>query len=58
MKSHTIRGYEIIEAMSKDKESYSKDEAYRMIITGECGVFSPKLIEVFRNSKKEFEDLY
>ena len=114
MKSHTIRGCEIIEAMSKDwepdvkktsleiarwhherydgkgypdglkgddipisaqlvsladvydalvsercyKESYSKDEAYRMIITGECGVFSPKLIEVFRNSKKEFEDLY
>lgn len=114
MKSHTIRGCEIIEAMSKDwesdvkktsleiarwhherydgkgypdglkgddipisaqlvsladvydalvsercyKESYSKDEAYRMIITGECGVFLPKLIEVFRNSKKEFEDLY
>ncbi len=114
MKSHTIRGCEIIEAMSKDwdpevkkvsleiarwhherydgkgypdglkgdeipisaqlvsladvydalvsercyKDSYSKDEAYRMIITGECGVFSPKLIEVFRNSKKEFEDLF
>lgn len=114
MKSHTIRGCEIIEAMSKDwdpavkktsleiarwhherydgkgypdglkgdaipisaqlvsladvydalvsercyKESYSKDEAYQMIITGECGVFSPKLIEVFRNTRKKFEDLY
>lgn len=37
------------------KNSYSKDEAYHMIITGECGVFSPKLLECFRNVREEFE---
>ena len=26
-----------------------------MIITGECGMFSPKLLECFRNSRQEFE---
>lgn len=112
MKSHTIRGCEIIEVMSKDwepilkkisreiirhhherydgkgypdnlkgeeipisaqlvsladvydalisercyKDAYSKEEAYHMIISGECGVFSPKLIEIFRMVRKEFED--
>lgn len=28
-----------------------------MIISGECGVFSPKLLECLRKSKKEFEEL-
>lgn len=39
------------------KDAYSLDEAYHMMISGECGVFSPKLMEVFRKSKKQFEDL-
>lgn len=39
------------------KNAYSKDEAFHMIVTGECGVFSPKLLECFRNVKKEFEQL-
>jgi len=39
------------------KSAYSKDEAFHMIVTGECGVFSPKLLECFRNVKKEFEAL-
>ena len=30
------------------KDAFSKEDAYRMIITGECGVFSPKLMESFR----------
>ena len=37
------------------KAAYSKEEAYRMIINGECGVFSPKLMEVFRLVKRQFE---
>lgn len=39
------------------KSAYSKDEAFHMIVTGECGVFSPKLLECFRNVKPEFEKL-
>ncbi len=37
------------------KNAYSKEEAFYMIINGECGVFSPKLLECFRMVKEEFE---
>lgn len=37
------------------KNAYSKEKAYLMILNGECGMFSPKLMEVFRKVKKEFE---
>ena len=39
------------------KSAYSEDEAFHMIVSGECGVFSPKLLECFRRSKKKFEEL-
>lgn len=39
------------------KDAYSKDKAYQMIIQGECGVFSPKLLEAFRKVHKAFENL-
>lgn len=39
------------------KDAYSPDEAYRMIINGECGMFSPKLMEVFRKVRREFEEM-
>lgn len=39
------------------KEAYSPDQAFLMITTGECGVFSPKLLECFRKVKEEFEKL-
>ncbi len=39
------------------KNAYSKEEAFHMIIKGECGVFSPKLMECFRLVKAEFEAL-
>lgn len=39
------------------KDAYPKDKAFHMIVTGECGVFSPKLLECFRRVRKEFEDL-
>lgn len=40
------------------KAAYTREEAYHMIINGECGVFSPKLMEVFRQVKREFEQFF
>lgn len=46
--------YEIVEAYDAlinercYKAAFSKKEAFYMIINGECGVFSPKLMEAFR----------
>jgi putative two-component system response regulator len=39
------------------KSAYSTDKAYQMIMARECGVFSPKLLEAFRNVKDKFADL-
>lgn len=39
------------------KDAIPKEEAYNMILQGECGVFSPKLMECFRKTKKEFEKM-
>lgn len=39
------------------KDAYSKDEAFRMIVNGECGVFSPRLMEAFRKVRIDFEKL-
>lgn len=39
------------------KGAFSKDQAFHMIVTGECGVFSPKILECFRSVKKDFEEL-
>ena len=38
------------------KDAYSKEEAFHMIVSGECGVFSPKLIETFRTVRGKFEE--
>lgn len=37
------------------KDAYSLDEAYQMILNGECGVFSPRLMECFKCAKDEME---
>lgn len=39
------------------KNAYSTDEAYEMIINGECGQFSPNLIHCFTICRKKFEKL-
>lgn len=39
------------------KSAFTKEQAFHMIVSGECGVFSPKLLECFRKSRKEFEEL-
>lgn len=50
---------EVYDALISDviyREAVDKDEAHHMIVNGECGVFSPKLMECFRLAKKELED--
>ena len=37
------------------KRAYTYSEAFQMIIRGECGVFSPKIMESFRHVRKQFE---
>lgn len=38
------------------KGAFSMDEAFRMIMDGECGTFSPKLLESFQNARELFEN--
>lgn len=39
------------------KSAFPKEKAFMMITTGECGVFSPRLLDCFWNVRKEFEKL-
>lgn len=36
------------------KRSFSSDKAYEMIMNGECGQFSPDILECFRLAKEDF----
>lgn len=49
--------YDTLVSENINKKAYSKEQAYQMIISGECGVFNPKLISVFRNAKEKIEAL-
>lgn len=37
------------------KDAIPKDQAFHMIVSGECGTFSPLLLECFRNIRSELE---
>ena len=39
------------------KDAYSFAHAVNMILRGECGIFSPKLLECFKHVTKSFEEL-
>ena len=39
------------------KAAYTTEKAYEMIIEGECGVFSSKMLECFRIARTEFEQV-
>lgn len=39
------------------KRAFTKEQAFHMITTGECGVFSPRLLEIFRAERSEIEAL-
>lgn len=47
--------YDVLVSERVYKAAYSKEDAFQMIVTGECGMFSPKLLECFRNVRQEFE---
>lgn len=36
------------------KKAFSHERAYNMILNGECGAFSPKLLECFKSVREEF----
>ena len=39
------------------KDAYGKGQAFKMIMAGECGVFSEKILTCFAKAKEEFEAL-
>ena len=39
------------------KAAFEMDKAFDMVVNGECGVFSPKILNCFREAKLEFEYL-
>lgn len=39
------------------KEAYDKEETFQMIMRGDCGVFSPKLLTCFLKARGDFERL-
>lgn len=39
------------------KSAYKKEDAYEMIVEGECGMFSTRLLEVFRMVRMEIEEI-
>ena len=39
------------------KNSYSHSEAYEMILNGECGQFSPDVLECFKLAEKDFHNI-
>ncbi|MBD5465708.1 MAG: response regulator [Lachnospiraceae bacterium] len=39
------------------KSAYSKEQAFHMIMTGECGTFSPRLLNCFQHAREQFEAL-
>lgn len=47
--------YDALVAERCYKEAFSKDQAFGMIMQGECGVFSPKLLEAFQKSRSRIE---
>lgn len=39
------------------RKAINRDKAFNMILNGECGVFSPKLIECLKQAREEFEKI-
>lgn len=40
------------------KKAYSKEQAYNMIVSGDCGMFNPKLMDCFIKTREKIEELY
>ena len=40
------------------KPAYKPEEAFEMIIEGDCGVFNPRLIDLFSMMRMELEEVH
>lgn len=49
--------YDALTSKRVYKAAYEPDKAYQMIINGNSGTFSPKLLKAFAEAKTEFENL-
>ncbi len=49
--------YDALTSQRVYKQAYSHDEAMNMILNGECGAFSPKLLECFKRVRSDFKKL-
>ena len=49
--------YEALVSERVYKSAYSNDEAYQMILNGECGQFSEDVLECFKLAKEDFFNL-
>jgi putative two-component system response regulator len=39
------------------KKAFTKEEAFNMIISGDCGMFSPKMMDCFKHVRWQFENV-
>jgi putative two-component system response regulator len=44
--------YDALVSVRVYKKAFSRDDAFRMIVNGECGVFAPKLVQCFMAAKE------
>ncbi len=49
--------YDVLISERVYKAAYTPEEAFHMIVNGEAGTFSPKMLESFRRSKDSFEEI-
>lgn len=49
--------YDALVAERCYKEAFSKEQAYAMVLQGECGVFSPKILEAFIKTRDKIEQV-
>ena len=51
---------DVYDALTNDrcyKKAFSADEAYEMIMRGDCGKFSAKILKAFEKNRQAFENL-
>jgi putative two-component system response regulator len=49
--------YDALVSIRVYKRSFTKEEAFNMIMEGACGTFSPKILQCFINVRKQFEQI-
>lgn len=50
--------YDVLLSERQYKKAYTLDVAFQMITSGECGVFSPKLLDCLHKCRDKFEAIY